>query len=290
MAGGFIALQRQILDWEWYKTGPTKDVFIHLLLTANFTETRYKGITVKRGQVLTSINSLATNLGLTIQQTRTALEHLISTGEITNEANPQYRIITVVKYDDYQRATNESTNEQQTSNKRSNKRTTNEATNEQQHNNNNNNNNNVTNLTREQYRETHTPPDVLFDRFWELYPKKVSKPDAMKAWKAIDIDRLFPGIMDGLRRWVASYDWQKEGGRYIPYPATWLRRQQWNDMIEIPMPQTTQQTPSPAPRPPVKQSSSHNFDERPFDQQEYDRQMMDDLAAEIRKAREDGIL
>ena len=53
---------------------------------------------------------------------RTALKHLVSTGEITDEGNSQYRIITVVKYDDYQRDNrpnnSQSTDDQQTINRR----------------------------------------------------------------------------------------------------------------------------------------------------------------------------
>ena len=29
---GFIKLYRKMLEWGWYDDGPTKDVFIHLLL------------------------------------------------------------------------------------------------------------------------------------------------------------------------------------------------------------------------------------------------------------------
>ncbi len=34
--GGYIALHRQMLNWEWYKNTNTKVLFIHLLLKANY--------------------------------------------------------------------------------------------------------------------------------------------------------------------------------------------------------------------------------------------------------------
>jgi hypothetical protein len=128
MAGRFIKLYEQITSWEWYRQPNTVALFIYLLLKANYKDQSFQGKLVRRGQLITSLQKLATNTGLTIRQTRTALEHLISTGEVTNEANHQYRLITIVKYDEYQSATNETTNKRQTSDKRSDKRTTNEAT------------------------------------------------------------------------------------------------------------------------------------------------------------------
>ena len=137
-AGGFIVLHRKILDWEWYADTNTFRLFVHLLLSAYFEDKSFRGIEIKRGQIVTSLSSLAKKTQLTIQQTRTALEHLQSTGEITNESTSQYRIITIVNYDKYQDR-----------NKRSNKQITNDQQTdqqtEQQHNNNINNINKVTN-------------------------------------------------------------------------------------------------------------------------------------------------
>ena len=83
---------------------------------------------------MTSLPKLSAQTKLTIQQVRTALKHLISTGEITDEGTSQYRIITIVKYDEYQRDNrqnnSQSTDEQQTNNRR--------ITDEQQQYNNNN--------------------------------------------------------------------------------------------------------------------------------------------------------
>ena len=149
-AGGFITLHRQILNWEWYNDLNTFRLFVHLLLTVNFKDGRFEGRKIRRGQIVTSLSQLATSAGLSIQQTKTALKHLILTGEITNESCAQHRIITVVKYDDYQQLTKEPTNDQQTTNKQSNKQPTSDLTNDQQQYNNDNNNNKVKKETMEQ--------------------------------------------------------------------------------------------------------------------------------------------
>lgn len=140
-AGGFISLHRQILDWEWFANSETLHLFIFLLLSANYVDGKFQGRLIKRGQLVTSLSKIATSTGLSIRQTRTALEHLKSTGEVTDESSSQYRIITIVKYDQYQKATDESTSERQATDKQSDKQSTNEPTsNRQQYNNNNNNN------------------------------------------------------------------------------------------------------------------------------------------------------
>ena len=146
-AGGFITLHRQIIKWEWYTDSTTKDLFLHLLLTASFADTRFLGKKIKRGQVVTSLPKLASETGLSIQNVRTALKHLISTGEITEKVtgNPghSYRLITVVKYDEFQKLTGKPTDElagrQQDANRT--------LTGRQHHNNNINNVNNDNKVT-----------------------------------------------------------------------------------------------------------------------------------------------
>ena len=204
-AGGFITLHRQILDWEWYKNTNTAFLFLHLLLTANFVDGHFKGMIVKRGQLVTSLPSLSAGTGLSIQQTRTALNHLISTGEITDEAYHNYRIITIVKYNEFQKATDKSTDDQQTTNRRLNRQSTDNLAGYQQQYNNNNNYNNGTNITMEQIERKSAPrfspptKEQIFDfcmdnnlnldvdRFYDYYSMqgwKLSNGNMMRDWQA----------------------------------------------------------------------------------------------------------
>lgn len=121
---GFVKISRSILDWGWYEDVVTRCVFIHCILRANWKDTEWKGQKIKRGQFITSLASLARETGFTVQQTRTALDHLKSTGEITNLSTPQYRIVTVNNYDKFQQVTKQTTSYQQTINKASNKPST----------------------------------------------------------------------------------------------------------------------------------------------------------------------
>ncbi len=69
-----------------------------------------------------------------------------------------------------------------------------------------------------------------FETFWTAYPKKRSKGAAEKAWAKIKPnEQLLGEILDALERAKTSADWQKDGGQYIPYPATWLNAKGWED-------------------------------------------------------------
>ena len=70
---------------------------------------------------------------------------------------------------------------------------------------------------------------LFFDIFWDKYPKKVSKQDALKTFTKINPDKtLFQKIVDGLNRAVEFDDRFREK-RFTPHPATWLNKIGWED-------------------------------------------------------------
>ena len=107
---GFIKLHRKLVAWGWYQDYVVKDVFLHLLLTANFKDTPWRDKTLKKGQVVIGSQKIADELGFSRQQVRTALNKLKSTNEITIEATNRFSIITIVNWEDYQSETDLSTN------------------------------------------------------------------------------------------------------------------------------------------------------------------------------------
>ena len=68
----------------------------------------------------------------------------------------------------------------------------------------------------------------LFAEFWEIYPKKVAKKDAERAWKKVSLAE-YPEIITSLEKWKLSNGWTKDGGQYIPNAATWLNGERWKD-------------------------------------------------------------
>ena len=80
---GYIKLYRSLLRWEWYDDANTFRVFVHLLLTVNHEPQKWHGITIDRGQRLASFSKIAGELRLSVQNIRTSIDHLKSTGEVT---------------------------------------------------------------------------------------------------------------------------------------------------------------------------------------------------------------
>ena len=74
-----------------------------------------------------------------------------------------------------------------------------------------------------------------FDEFWKEYPRKCAKGDARKAW--LQTEQLRPSLNDlikALKVAKRTDQWRQDGGKYIPYPATWLRQERWEDQeVEI---------------------------------------------------------
>ena len=98
----YIKLHRKFLEWEWYRNEHTKNLFIHCLLKANWKESKFEGNVIQRGSFVSSIDILANETGLTSDEVRTAIKHLICTGEITKQSTNKYTLFSVVNYDLYQ--------------------------------------------------------------------------------------------------------------------------------------------------------------------------------------------
>lgn len=98
----FIKLDRNILEWRWYRDQNTKALFIHLLIKANVVEHDFETAHIPRGSLATSYASLAAETGLSIRNIRTALKHLQETGEVTVNRHSHFSVISIPKYDYYQ--------------------------------------------------------------------------------------------------------------------------------------------------------------------------------------------
>jgi hypothetical protein len=85
---------------------------------------------------------------------------------------------------------------------------------------------------RREEKRSKTYTLISFARFWDSYPKKVAKGKAEKAWSTLDpSEQLTATILDAVERAKNSVNWRKDGGQYIPHPATWLHQRRWEDEI-----------------------------------------------------------
>ena len=68
---------------------------------------------------------------------------------------------------------------------------------------------------------------IEFSDFWGMYPRRVAKKDARKAWQKISTNQ-HNQILTALFEW--SRIWKDRGEiEFIPYPASWLNGERWED-------------------------------------------------------------
>lgn len=72
-----------------------------------------------------------------------------------------------------------------------------------------------------------------FDDFYRAYPKKRGREDAARAWRKVRPEDV-SAILAAVEGFKASEDWQRENGRYVPYPATFLNGRRWEDQVSEP--------------------------------------------------------
>jgi hypothetical protein len=71
---------------------------------------------------------------------------------------------------------------------------------------------------------------LRFERFWSAYPRKVGRDAAVQSFnKRKPDDLLLDEMVRAIEKQKRSKQWQKDGGSYIPYPATWLNQGRWMD-------------------------------------------------------------
>lgn len=214
MNNGWIKLHRSLLEWEWWSDMNVRNLWLTILLLANHDEKKWQGQTIASGQLVTSLQHLAVRSGLSIQQTRTALEKLKSTGEINTQSTNRNTIITVIKWADFQCCDEIPTSKQQTNNK--------QITNEQQ-----TDNKQITTNKNDKNDKNEKNIDYLkiIDLFHEVCPsfphirtvsenRKKAIRARMKIYSIEDFRTLFEKAeaSDFLkggnnRNWTADFDW-----------------------------------------------------------------------------------
>ena len=206
MDSGFIKLYRKIIDWEWFDKSEMVHIFIFLLVKANHKDTLWRGIDVKRGQLITSIDSIKLSTNLSVQTIRTCLSRLEKSGEINKQTTNKHTVITVCKYDSYHSSGvsdfKAESQYQQTTNKQL-----------------------TTDKNVKNNKEDNKERDLdLFERFYTMYGNKKDRKKAESAFfrlKPKDIEEIFKV----LPKYIASTPDLK----YRKYPATWLNARGWED-------------------------------------------------------------
>lgn len=237
-AGGFVKLYRKALDSpELSGDAVSLGLFVTLLLLARWRPGTYKREPLQAGQLAVTLRALCKQTGLSIKQvkTRLALWHESGTIRAVNRAN-RYHVISICNYRLYQdKPESQGPTEGPTKGQpRADQGLTNSlkapisehsrAPKKER---------------RKEERNTLAPSALScgFEGFWKAYPKKRSKGQAEKAWRKADpAPALSSRIMAALETAKASPDWKKDGGQFIPYPASWLNARGWEDELDAPEP------------------------------------------------------
>lgn len=223
---GWIKLHRKMIDWEWYKDSNTFHLFAHLLFSANYKKTKWRGIEIERGQLLTGRDQLSANTGISTQSIRTSLERLKSTNEITIKSTSKFSIITICNYDKYQddeKPINQQSNQQSNQQLTSNQPATNHIQESKE----------GKELKEGKKKDTTSSLQASFDVFYTAYPKHKAKDSAIKAWKKLNPEAsLLQTILRAIEVAKDTDSWKKDNGTYIPLPATWLNGKRWEDEVQ----------------------------------------------------------
>lgn len=99
---GWVKLHRSLIDWEWYDDINATRLLIHLLLSVNYEDKRWKGQVIKAGTIACSWETLAQGCGLTKQQVRTAMTKLENSQEVTRRTHNKYQLVSLVKWEKMQ--------------------------------------------------------------------------------------------------------------------------------------------------------------------------------------------
>ena len=240
---GFIAIDRNIVNWQWFDDLYVLKVWIYILVNANWQDGYFQGEPVPRGSFVTSYRHLARELKMTDKTVQKCIKKLKKTGEIETKCTTRFTIIKVLKYAEYQdlnfengtRRTTQRTTQDTT--QRTTQDTTQRTTNITNKPYNQETINQETNLRdkslgrsqKASESDLESDLDRWFSDFWKLYPRKVAKATAEKSFrKACTDEAAFNQIMEGLRYQIDAVFSNREE-RYIPHPSTWLNQQRWND-------------------------------------------------------------
>lgn len=135
---GWVSVYRSIKDKGWYKKSEFVHLWVHILLKANHQEKEIwfngENVLVKRGQFITGRKKLSEETGIGESKVDRILKCFKNEQQIEQQTTSRNRMITIVRYDEYQKLNSKLNNERTTT---------------EQQVNTNNNDNNTNNVNKE---------------------------------------------------------------------------------------------------------------------------------------------
>lgn len=215
--GTKFTLDRKIFSSDIWFASPWKlKIWVYLIGNANHTDGQFKGISIKRGQLIRSYRRIAKDCGYyvgyryekpSVSTVKRICEDFTKDARTTRRTTHAGTLFTICNYNELQPFPKS---------ERHNERRGSGTTAEQ----NKNDKNEYITYTTE------------FEKFWEAYPKKLNKKKAFEAWQSHNGNRPeLDDLITHVNKWKETAEWKKENGQFIPYPSTWLNGKRWEDEI-----------------------------------------------------------
>ena len=207
MSNGWIKLHRKTLDNPIVmKDTDHFAVWMWLLLNATHSDhdTIYEGqrLTLKAGQFITGRKIISKELKINESKIQRILKTFEIEQQIEQQTNPRCRLISILRWSDYQ------LDEQQSEQQLNNKRTL---------------NNKVKKINNNIYVQE-------FEKLWLLVPKKVNKKKSYQKYILAVKKKDHETIYTAFKNQVLN-NWKETDAQYTPALNVWLNGERWNDDI-----------------------------------------------------------
>lgn len=113
LRNGYVKLYRSLMDWEWFADSYTTYLFIYLIMTVSIEDSQWHGITIKRGQRVSSIATLARETNASEKKVRTAILRLERAGSVARSKYPKFTVFTVLNFDKFQQGADKTEDKRQ---------------------------------------------------------------------------------------------------------------------------------------------------------------------------------
>ena len=106
MEKGWFKIPRSFDEWPWYGNSACVHMYLHLMMKANYKPKEWEDTVIERGELITSLEKLSSELNLSVKQVRNILDKLQKTNFIERKGTNKYTRIKVVNYNVYQSTQN----------------------------------------------------------------------------------------------------------------------------------------------------------------------------------------
>ena len=205
---GWIKLHRQLITNGWLRNHSVCIFWIYCLLKATHEPVKtivgFQEVHLEPGQFIFGRHKASKETRLSEQKIRTCLAFLKKAQNLTIKSTNKFSIISIINWETYQNS--KIANNQQV-------------------------NQHVTTYKNKRKNKDSSALVSAFESFYLAYPKKRDRRNAEKAWSKLNPSpELQQIILTAIERQLQ--DWQRDNGKFIPYPATWLNGRRWEDEIQ----------------------------------------------------------